>query len=147
MGPLPTFLSVAHLLGLALGLGAATVKLTLVLRCRTDLSFVPVYLQVTKTITRQIVIGIIILALSGVGWLFIGYEFSTLLIVKIILVVIMFVIGPVIDNVVEPKFRKLAPASNELPSPGFRKAQRQLLALEVTATALFYVIFAFGVLL
>ena len=145
MGPLPTLLSVAHLIGLALGLGAATVKMVLLLKCRTDLTFVPVYLRVTKPITRQIVLGIIILALSGLGWLLIGYEFSTLLIVKIVLVVGMFILGPIIDNAVEPKFRTLAPVPGEAPTPEFHKTYRQLLGLEVIATALFYAIFAIGV--
>lgn len=145
MGPLPTLLSVAHLVGLALGLGAATVKMVLLLKCRTDLTFVPVYLRVTKPITRQIVLGIIILALSGLGWLLIGYEFSTLLIVKIVLVVGMFILGPIIDNAVEPKFRTLAPVPGAAPTPEFHKTYRQLLGLEVIATALFYAIFAIGI--
>ena len=145
MSPLPTLLSVSHLVGLALGLGAATVKIVLMLISRSDPAFVPIYLRVAKPITRQIVLGIIILALSGVGWLLIGYEFSALLIVKIILVAGMFVLGPIIDNVVEPTFRKLAPPPEEAPSPEFRKVQKQLLSLEVAATVLFYVIFALGV--
>jgi hypothetical protein len=65
---LPSILSVAHLIGLALGVGAATVKLTLLLRCRADLALVPVYVKVAKPITKQIVLGIILLALSGIGW-------------------------------------------------------------------------------
>ena len=145
MSPLATFLSVSHLVGLALGLGAATVKLVLLLICRTDPAFIPHYLRVAKPITRQIVLGMIILSLSGIGWLLIGYEFSALLIVKIILVGGMFVLGPIIDNVVEPKFHRLAPAANAVPSPEFRSVQKQHLAFEVAATLLFYAIFALGV--
>jgi hypothetical protein len=145
MSPLPTLLSVSHLVGLALGVGAATVKIVLLLICRSDPAFIPVYLRVAKPITRQIVLGIIIMSLSGVGWLLIGYEFSTLLIVKIILVVGMFVLGSTIDNVVEPRLHKLALGPNEVPSPEFQKVQQQHFILEVAATVLFYVIFALGV--
>jgi hypothetical protein len=52
---LPSLLSLAHLIGLALGVGAATVKLTLLLRCRADHALVPVHVKVAKPITRQIV--------------------------------------------------------------------------------------------
>ncbi|MEW5701123.1 MAG: hypothetical protein AB1792_02715 [Candidatus Zixiibacteriota bacterium] len=128
MSVLPTLLRVAHLIGLALGLGAATAKLVLVLKCRRDPSCIPVYHRVAKPITRQIVLGLVILAVSGIGWLLIGYGFSTLLIVKIVLVAAMFVVGPIIDNVVEPRFHKLAPVSVTAPSPEFREVQQQHLA-------------------
>ncbi len=65
---LPSILSLAHLLGLALGVGAATAKLTLLLRCHADHALVPVYVKVAKPITRQIVLSIILLTLSGIGW-------------------------------------------------------------------------------
>lgn len=90
-------------------------------------------------------LGIVILALSGLGWLLIGYGFSALLIVKIALVVGIFVLGPIIDNAVEPKFRSLAPANGEAPPPEFLKTYRQLVGLEMTAASLFDVIFALGV--
>jgi hypothetical protein len=48
------------------------------------------------------------------------------------------VLGPVIDNVAEPRFRRLAPAAGERPSPEFVAAERVYVALEVTATLLFY---------
>lgn len=65
---LPFLLSLAHLIGLALGVGAATVKLILLLRCRADHALAPAYVKVAKPITRQIVLGIILLTLSGIGW-------------------------------------------------------------------------------
>ena len=137
---LPTVLTVVHLLGVALGLGSATAKLRLLLRCRADPAFAAVFLEVTKPLTRQIVLGLVLLVVSGIGWILIGYPFTPLLITKLVLVGAMFVMGPIIDNVVEPKFKALAPATGEAPSPEFMRAQNRYLGLEVAATAMFYVI-------
>ena len=52
------------------------------------------------------------------------------------------VLGPVIDNVVEPKFRKLAEGSGESASPEFTQSLGNYLMLEGVATGLFYVIIA-----
>jgi hypothetical protein len=43
-------------------------------------------------------------------------------------------------NVVEPKFRKLAPAMGETPSADFAQVQTLHLILEIVATSLFYII-------
>ena len=79
MPSLPSLLLFAHLIGLAWGLGAATVKLALLLRCNADYSFVSVYVKVAKPITRQIVLGMILLTLSGVGWLLLAYQITRIL--------------------------------------------------------------------
>lgn len=142
----PTFLSLVHLVGLALGAGAATVKLVLLLTCNADTAFVPTYLSVSKPITRLIVLGIILLTLSGIGWMFLGYAFSARLVVKIILVAAIWVLGPLIDNVVEPRYRRLAPASGAPASAVFVRVQREYLAWETAATLLFYVIIVIWVL-
>jgi hypothetical protein len=139
---------VMHLLGLALGVGAATVKLALLLKCRADVAFVPNYLSVTRPITRLIITGLILLTLSGIGWLVTSrYSFSPILIIKLALVVVLWVLGPVIDNVIEPKFRKFAPPPGESASPAFVSAKRQLLAMETMATGAFYAITFLGVAL
>jgi hypothetical protein len=122
------------------------VKLTLLLRCRADHALVPVYVQVAKPITRQIVLGIILLTLSGIGWLLLAYPITMRLVLKLILVVALWVLGPIIDNIVEPKFRKLAPTAGEAASSEFIRIQKQYLALEAMATGLFYVIIMMWVL-
>ena len=73
MSALPSFLSLAHLIGLALGVGCATAKLTLLVRCKADHAFVPAYVAVARPITRLIILGLALLTLSGVGWLLLGY--------------------------------------------------------------------------
>lgn len=147
MVSLPSLLSFTHLVGLGLGLGSATAKLTLLLKSRADCTFIPVYLKVARPITRLIILGMILLTASGVGWLLLGYAITKILAIKLILVVALWLLGPFIDNVVEPKFRELAPVSGESVSPAFLRVQKQYLAVEVSATALFYSIVAMWVLL
>lgn len=141
-----SLLSLAHLLGLALAVGSATVKLLLLIKCQSDPSFVPVYIKVARPITRLIISGLALLTLSGLGWLLLGYPFTALLVVKLLLVGAIWVIGPIIDNVVEPRFRQLAPASGEPGSPAFARASKRYLALETSATLLFYVVVIIWVL-
>jgi hypothetical protein len=142
-----SLLSFVHLVGLALGVGAATVKLALLIRCNADPTFVPVYIRVAKPITTQIVLGMILLTLSGIVWLLLGYHVTPRLVVKLVLAAAVWVLGPYMDNVVEPRFRKLAPASGEPPSADFDRAQRQFLSLELVATALFYAILVIWILI
>jgi hypothetical protein len=60
---------------------------------------------------------------------------------------VIWVLGPIIDNVIEPKFEQLAPSPGSSPSSAFMRIDKQYLALEVTATLLFYVILVLGALL
>jgi len=142
-----SFLSLAHVIGMALGLGCATAKLTLLARCRTDPAFVPTYIAVARPLTRLIILGLVLATLSGVGWLLVGYPLARLLLVKLVLVGAIWVLGPVIDNVVEPKFVQLAPADDESASAAFMRIQRQYLWLEAIATGLFYVVVTMWLLL
>jgi hypothetical protein len=147
MNALPSLLTLGHLLGLALAVGAATVKLVLVLRSSADPGFAPTFLSVSRPITRLIVLGLILLTLSGIGWLLLGYPLGPLLVVKLVMVAAIWVLGPVIDNVVEPRLLKLTPVDGAPSSLQFSKVQKQYVVLEVIATGLFYVIVVMWVLL
>lgn len=146
MGSLRSLLSLAHLIGLALGLGGATVKLALLLRCRADTAFVATFMGVVRPITRIIISGMVVLTLSGVGFLMIGYPLRSTLVVKLAMVGALWVLGPVIDNVAEPKFRLLAPEAGAQASPEFVRAERRYLAMEALATGLFYAVVIMWVL-
>lgn len=141
-----SLLSWVHLMGLALGLGAATVKLVLLLRCEGDQTLTSAYLEVARPITRLIITGMVLLTLSGVGWLLLGYDFTSLLVVKIILVLALWVLGPMIDKVFEPRFRQLVPEDGGPGSESFRQARRRYVTIEALATLLFYVIVTLWVL-
>lgn len=135
-----TLLPIVHFIGLGLAVGAATVKVLVLFRCLSDSTFIPVHAKIAKIMTRQIVAGMILLTLSGIVWLIIGYDFTPLLIVKIILMAAVWVLGPVIDNIFEPRFYKLAPKAGEAATLEFARARRQYLFMEILATLLFYVI-------
>jgi len=141
-----SLLTLAHLIGLGLGLGAATAKLTLLLRARSDHALVQTFLAATRPITRLIITGMILLTLSGVGFLWRGFPVGTVLGVKIVMVVALWAAGPLIDNVFEPRYRELAPAAGQAASPEFARAAGRLLAAETFATGLFYAIVVWWVL-
>jgi hypothetical protein len=141
----PSSLLLVHLVGLAIGLGAATAKLVLLFQCRADGTFVPTYLAVVRPITRQIILGLVLLLLSGIGFMVIGHSFTPRLVIKLVLVAALFVLGPVIDNVVEPRFRDMAPRPGTGASPEFVRARTQYVALELLATGLFYAVVIFWV--
>jgi hypothetical protein len=138
-----------HLVGLAFGVGAATVKVALLIRCKYDFSLIPFYLKVAKPISQLIVLGIILLTLSGIGFVLEGYPFTTQLIIKLFFVGLIWIIGPIIDNVLEPKFRTLAPNLNEQTaqlSIGFKRIQRRYLTVEIIATLFFYTVIGIWIL-
>lgn len=136
-------LTAIHLLGLSLGLGAATTKTVLLLRCGADPELIAAYLRVHRPVTRVILTGLALLTLSGIGFFLIGVSLSADLVVKLVLVAAIFVLGPLIDNVAEPRYAKAVPRPGGSPAPEFAGARRLYVTLEVTATLLFYVITAF----
>ena len=135
-----TFLSFVHIIGLAVGVGAATVKLVLLFKCKSSYNYIHVFNQVSKPITRLIILGLILLTLSGTGWLILQFSLTPKLIVKIVFVVIIWILGPIIDNTIEPKLLKLTPTSGQPVTPEFLKILNQYLIMEIFATGLFYVI-------
>lgn len=142
-----SFLTIIHLIGLTLGAGAASVKVILLLKCRADHSFIPAYLKIVRPVTKILITGIILLTLSGLIWLLSGYPLMFILIIKIILVLAIWVMGPIIDNKVEPEFIKLAPESGNEVSTEFAQIFKKYLMLELTATSLFYIIIIYWVLI
>lgn len=143
---LRSLLALAHLIGLVLAVGSATTKLVLLLKSRIDQTYVPVYLQVAGPITRLILTGIALLILSGIGWLTTGFPLTAKLATKLVLVAAIVVAGAIMDRVIEPKFRALAPSPAAPAAPGFARVQAQYLALEITATLLFYAIIVYWVI-
>lgn len=136
-------LIVAHVIGIALGVGGASVKLVLLFRTRRDHTLIPAFIHVMGTITGLILAGAALLSLSGIGWLLDGYPLSPELIVKLVMFAATFVIGATLGKVVEPKFRQLAPSAATAAAPGFARVHAQYLALEVAATGLYYAILVF----
>ena len=107
------------MIGLALATGGATTKLVLLLKSKADPAYLLPYLALATAITRLIVLGLVLLTLAGIGLLLLGHALTALLVVKLAMVVLIFVLGRLIDNVVEPRFRELAPSAWESDSAAF----------------------------
>lgn len=141
------YLLLVHLVGIALAVGAATVKLNLVMKGSSNPELFSSYFQLVKPITRLLILGMILLTLSGIGFFMIGTSLSTLLIIKMILVLFMWILGPVIDNVFEPRLQKLVVAHDSTMSASFVHARKQYLLIEALATGVMYIITIMGVML
>lgn len=140
-------LKLLHLLGMALMVGAAAVKTTLLVGTRSDAAFSPVYLGVARPVTRLIVLGMALAAFSGMGWIALGRPFTPALLAKAALVMALGAIGAVIDKVVEPRFARLAADARAAASPEAARVGRHYLAVELAATVLTCAIVVLGVML
>jgi hypothetical protein len=137
---------VVHLVGLALALGAAAVKISLLLACRVNPALSTAYVRVARPITRLIVTGMVLLTLSGAAWLVLGRPFTPWLVAKIGLVAAVWMLGPVIDKVVEPAFVRVVAAAGATSTADLVRTRRRYLALELVATGLLGAITVLGVI-
>lgn len=137
-----------HLVGLALALGGAAVKISLLLGCRAEPDRIGAYLRVAPAVTRLLLGGLVVLTASGIAWLAIGRPLTPGLLLKMGLVAGLWGLGPIIDKVVEPAFLRhaRAVAGGERAGPQLDRARRRYLAVEVLATTLLGVIAVLGVL-
>jgi hypothetical protein len=65
MNGFTSLLRVAHLIGSGLGIGVATARTVLLIRCDPELSLVPVHRKVATPLTRRLMLGILLLTPSG----------------------------------------------------------------------------------
>ena len=105
------------------------------------------YFKLAPLLSKLIITGMILLTLSGIAWIIIGYSLELLLILKIIIVAGIWIIGPIIDSRAEPKVKRLYPSPGAEPSAEFTRSQQQHLLLEIIATAMMYAALIIGVLL
>jgi len=141
-----TLILFVHLVGIALAVGAATMKNILTLKCNSDPGYIAVYRQVVRSLTKTIIAGMVLLTLTGVTWLITGYPLDTLIIIKMSLFVAVWILGPLVDNVFEPRFFNSAPVGDAAPSAEFIRAKNNYMAIDFLATAVFYAIILMWVL-
>ena len=144
---LSEILYIVHVIALSLAAGTAFVKLLLVVRCKKDYMFYTDYFKLAPLLSKLIITGMILLTLSGIAWIIIGYSLELLLVLKIIIVAGIWIIGPIIDSRAEPKVKRLYPSPGAEPSAEFTRSQQQHLLLEIIATAMMYAALIIGVLL
>ena len=139
-------LTLLHLLGMALATGAAAVKVALLLGARADSGLTAVYLRVVKPVTRLLVTGLVLATATGAAWLVLGRPITAAVAGKLVLAAALWVLGPVIDKVVEPRFVRLAPAPGGPATPEFARARFRYVTAEVVATGLLGGLTVLGVL-
>ena len=130
-----------HLLGLTLALGGAAVKIALLVALRAS-GDVELFLRVARPISRLIIAGMVLVTGSGIVWLVQGRHFTPLLVGKLVLAGAVWVLGPIIDNVLEPRLRAAATG----PAERLEAARRTHFVVEIVATGLLLAVTVMGVL-
>jgi hypothetical protein len=135
-----------HIIGLALGLGGVTVNVALMVKARFDKELASIIPKVSRIIGPLIFLGLVLLTISGIGFVHLGYPLTRTLTVKLDLVVVLWVEGLLISYL-GSKIGRLAPKLGEPPSPKFLSTRRKMQALAVVGVVLWYTTTALGVLL
>ena len=143
---LRTLFIFVHTVGLAFGLGGVTINVVLMIKARFDKELASTIIKVSKTIGPLIFLGLVLLTISGIGFMRLGYPLTRTLAVKHILVVALWIEGPLIFYLTS-KLAKLSPTPSEPPSLKFLSTRRMMQALAAAGLILWYTITVLGVLL
>ena len=130
-----------HFLGLAFGLGGATIATVISRKAEKDKDIARVSMKIIPSIVKFIWIGLILLVLSGIALSFlIPWELDRqLLIIKHILVFWIVVIGA-ITGFSFKKMSRLAPIGREKPKPQFLRIKKVVKILSMINLILWYAI-------
>ena len=143
---LRTLFILVHTFGLAFGLGGVTINVALMIKARFDKELASVMSKVSKIIGPLIFLGLVLLTISGIGFMRLGYLLTRTLAVKHILIVALWIEGPLIFYFTS-KLEKLSPKLSEPPSPKFLSTRRKMQALAAVGLVLWYTITFLAVLL
>ena len=130
-----------HFIGLAFGLGGATIAFIISAKAEKDKKIATVIGGVLQSVVKVIWIGLILLIISGIALpFFINWPLNTkTLIVKHVLVAWIVIIG-IIVGVKAKKVKNLAPVLREKPSAGFLRAKKQVKILSIINLILWYLV-------
>lgn len=138
-----------HILGLAFGLGGATLAAIISRKADKDLELGKQIMKIMSSVSKLIWLGLILLIISGIGISFyIEWPINkNLLIVKHVLVAWIVIFG-VFIGVKMKRMKPLAPIKpNEKPSSQFVKAKKQLKFFSIINLILWYIITLMSVFL
>ncbi|MBY8987254.1 MAG: hypothetical protein KGD61_02280 [Candidatus Lokiarchaeota archaeon] len=139
-----------HLIGLCWGVGGATLGLLLMVISERNSEMKPHVSKILPINTRLIMLGIILLGISGVllqlstGGNY--YSEHWLLGLKQVIAVILLIIGILLAAKIGPKMQRLAPKSGP-PSEEFLKTKKLAMIAGITNTILWYVIVILSVIM
>ena len=147
---LELMLRIIHLIGLSWGVGGATLGLLLMVISERNPEMKPHVSKILPTITRLIMVGIILLGISGVVLqLVIGgnyYSEHWILGLKHVVAAVLLIIGILMAAKVGPKMQRLAPKGGP-PSKEFLKTKKLAMIGGITNTILWYVLVILSVIM
>ena len=130
-----------HFLGLAFGLGGATIAAIVSSKAEKDKDVGKAAGKIMPSIVKLIWLGMALLIVSGIALpFFLKWPLNKpLLIIKHVLVVWIIIIG-VIIGIKSKKINNLTPVLKEKPSLKFLKAKKQMKALSIINLILWYAV-------
>lgn len=130
-----------HFLGLAFGLGGATIATIISMKAEKDKDIGKAVMKIMPSISKLIMFGLLLLIISGIAMPFyMAWPVDKqLLIIKHVLVVWIIIIGIFIGTRMK-KMRNLAPVLREKPSQEFFKVKKQMKYLSIINLILWYAV-------
>lgn len=145
---LPEAMWLMHFLGLAWGVGGATVAAILMAKADRNPEMAPLAMKVMPAVSKLIWAAIILLIVSGVALAqLVTWPINpTTLLAKHVLVVILILNGLYLGFGIMPKMQKLAPKGGK-PSAEFLKAKKSAKVSSTLGLVLWYVILVLSVMM
>ena len=130
-----------HFLGLAFGLGGATIATIISAKADKDKQVASVIMKIMPPISKLIFSGLILLIISGIAMpFFMAWPVNKqLLIVKHVLVVWIFIIGIFIGTRMK-KMKRLTLVGKDKPSQQFFRVKKQMKTLSIINLILWYAV-------
>ena len=128
-----------HFLGLAFGLGGATIATIISAKADKDKDVGKVIMKIMPSISKLIMFGLLLLIISGIALPFyMAWPVNKkLLIIKHVLVAWIVIIGIFIGTRMK-KVKNLAPVLREKPSQEFLRVKKQMKYLSIINLILWY---------
>ena len=130
-----------HFVGLALGLGGATIAVIISLKAEKDADVGRAMMKIMPAISKVIGIGLVLLIISGIGIIYFVQRplDRQMLLVKHVLVAWIVITGIVIGRS-SKKMLALVPKRLEKPSAEFLRAKKRVKAFGILNLILWYVV-------
>ena len=147
MDLLPLF-QFMHYLGIAYGVGGATIAKIITTKADKNQELVPATMKILPSISKLIWLGLILLAISGVALIYlVKWPINRqLLLVKHVLVLWILIFG-ILISAKGSKLMKLIPKAKEKPSLEFLKTKKQMKVFSTINLILWYLVTIISVLL
>ena len=139
-----TFLLIAHLIGIVIGVGGATIGDLIVLHSISDNRFDLSEFRIFKLISSIVIVGLLLLVGSGVGLILTGAPTSPRFWAKMTVIGVLCINGILLHTVIFPKIKQCVYEEWAIFSDKTMKNAPLFLAIGVTSTFCWYVALILG---